>query len=228
VQRAGGGSGTVTSNVAAINCGISCSQVYDVGTSVTLTATPASRSTFSGWSGAGCSGTGTCTSIVTSDESVTATFTHGSSGAPGSPGSPGSPGTRTPKCTLKALSTSILLTAPKKRKHGKLVRPKFAPGALPIVVRCDQGARVTLTATVTEPIGKKPKRGKQRTKTIRLGPARISVRGNAGQTITLQLPHGLLADLKHHAKMSVALTLAATGSRGTGHVTGRIAALTGI
>ena len=65
VQRAGSGSGTVTSNVAAINCGISCSQVYDVGTSVTLTATPASGSTFSGWSGAGCAGTGTCTSIVT-------------------------------------------------------------------------------------------------------------------------------------------------------------------
>jgi hypothetical protein len=41
---------------------------------VTLTATAASGSTFAGWSGGGCSGTGTCTVTMTADKSVTANF----------------------------------------------------------------------------------------------------------------------------------------------------------
>jgi beta-lactam-binding protein with PASTA domain len=41
---------------------------------VTLTATPATSSTFTGWSGA-CSGTGSCVVTTNSSTSVTATFT---------------------------------------------------------------------------------------------------------------------------------------------------------
>jgi hypothetical protein len=41
---------------------------------VVLTATPSGGSTFSGWSGAGCTGTGTCTVAMTAAASVTATF----------------------------------------------------------------------------------------------------------------------------------------------------------
>src|SRR5207245_3663496 len=44
-------------------------------TVVTLTATPAAGSTFSGWSGGGCSGTGTCTVTMSAATTVTATFT---------------------------------------------------------------------------------------------------------------------------------------------------------
>ena len=40
-----------------------------------MTATPAANSTFSGWSGGGCSGTGTCSVAVTANTTVTATFT---------------------------------------------------------------------------------------------------------------------------------------------------------
>jgi hypothetical protein len=47
--------------------------MYSYNTSVTLTATPALGSIFSGWSGA-CSGTGTCTVVITQARSVTATF----------------------------------------------------------------------------------------------------------------------------------------------------------
>ena len=56
VTRAGTGSGTVNSSPGGINCGSDCSQAYDKGTVVTLSATPASGSEFVGWSGtADCS-----------------------------------------------------------------------------------------------------------------------------------------------------------------------------
>ena len=75
VMNAGAGSGTVTSSPSGITCAPDCTQAYDHGTSVTLTADPAAGSTFTGFTGAGCSGAGT-TCVVTMDEarSVTATF----------------------------------------------------------------------------------------------------------------------------------------------------------
>jgi Divergent InlB B-repeat domain/NHL repeat len=70
----GTGSGTVTSSPAGIDCPEECAASYVSGTVVTLTATPASGSAFAGWSGAGCSGTGTCVVTMNAAESVTATF----------------------------------------------------------------------------------------------------------------------------------------------------------
>jgi Cu/Zn superoxide dismutase len=66
---------TVTSSPAGITCGANCTQAYDSGTMVTLTAgTPASGSFFAGWSGGGCSGAASCVVTVTADVTVTATF----------------------------------------------------------------------------------------------------------------------------------------------------------
>jgi uncharacterized repeat protein (TIGR02543 family) len=67
------GNGTVTSSPSGINCGSTCSASYTSGTSVTLTAAPASGYTFSGWSGA-CSGTGSCTVSMTRARNITANF----------------------------------------------------------------------------------------------------------------------------------------------------------
>jgi hypothetical protein len=75
INKSGAGAGSVTSSPPGINCGATCSASYSSGTSVTLTATPATGSTFSGWSGSGCSGTGTCVVSVTAASSVTASFT---------------------------------------------------------------------------------------------------------------------------------------------------------
>ena len=72
--RAGTGTGTIDSAPAGINCGVDCREVYNANTVVTLTATPAGGSTFAGWTGGGCSGTGTCT-VTNFATSVTATFT---------------------------------------------------------------------------------------------------------------------------------------------------------
>ncbi|RPI80366.1 MAG: hypothetical protein EHM41_22875, partial [Chloroflexi bacterium] len=50
-SSAGTGNGTVSSNLAGINCGSDCSESYTSGTIVVLTATPTAGSVFSGWSG---------------------------------------------------------------------------------------------------------------------------------------------------------------------------------
>ena len=73
VNRSGSGSGTVTSNPAGIDCGATCSAPFNSGTTVSLTATPASGSTFTGWSG-DCSGTGLCSVIVNAAKNVAAAF----------------------------------------------------------------------------------------------------------------------------------------------------------
>ena len=84
VVLAGSGSGGVTGS--GIACPGTCSKSYAAGTVVTLTVSPGSGSSFSGWSGGGCSGTGTCTVTMSADQSVTATFTA----SPPSPPPPGS------------------------------------------------------------------------------------------------------------------------------------------
>jgi Divergent InlB B-repeat domain len=73
VKPEGTGSGTVMSSPLGINCGADCNEPYDEGTIVTLTATPAPDSTFSGWSA--CSGTGACTVTMNDSKEVIATFT---------------------------------------------------------------------------------------------------------------------------------------------------------
>jgi len=70
----GTGTGTVTSNPTGITCGADCNESYTDGQTVTLTATPNSGSTFTGWSG-DCSGTGACTVTMSTDRNVTASFT---------------------------------------------------------------------------------------------------------------------------------------------------------
>jgi uncharacterized repeat protein (TIGR01451 family) len=59
------GAGLVTSDGGGISCGSTCSVTFNLGTIVTLNAMPSPGSAFAGWSGAGCSGTGTC--MITMD-----------------------------------------------------------------------------------------------------------------------------------------------------------------
>jgi Divergent InlB B-repeat domain len=74
VTKSGAGTGTVTSSPTGIDCGTACAASYATGTQVTLTATPATGSSFTGWSGGGCTGTGTCVVTMTADTTVTAGF----------------------------------------------------------------------------------------------------------------------------------------------------------
>lgn len=80
------GSGSVSSSPPGVSCPGDCSETYPEGTSVTLTAAPASGWKFSGWGGA-CSGvTLSCSIAMESDRAVTATFQEEVSGPPPEPG----------------------------------------------------------------------------------------------------------------------------------------------
>lgn len=72
VAKSGTGSGTVKSSPTGITCGAVCSHEFPPSTTVTLSAQSARGSVFTGWSGGGCSGTGTCS--VTATNLVTAVF----------------------------------------------------------------------------------------------------------------------------------------------------------
>lgn len=71
VTKTGEGSGVITG--PDIDCGPDCSETYDEGASVTLTATANDGSLFAGWSG-DCAGTGTCQVTMDAAKEVTATF----------------------------------------------------------------------------------------------------------------------------------------------------------
>jgi hypothetical protein len=77
VTETGTGTGTVTSAPAGISCKPTCSANFASGTQITLTATPAAGSTFTGWTDATCEGTGTCTFTITAAKTVTANFGGG-------------------------------------------------------------------------------------------------------------------------------------------------------
>jgi len=74
VAKSGGGSGTVTTAPAGIDCGSTCSAAFADGTRVTLTAAPAAPSGFDGWLGAPCRGNGPCTLDMLDDYSAIAAF----------------------------------------------------------------------------------------------------------------------------------------------------------
>ncbi|MBZ5537885.1 MAG: hypothetical protein LAO31_18170 [Acidobacteriia bacterium] len=74
LTKAGSGTGTVTSAPPGINCGSTCSFSFSYNQQVTLTAQAGANSIFTGWSGEGCTGTGTCLVTMTQARNVTATF----------------------------------------------------------------------------------------------------------------------------------------------------------
>jgi hypothetical protein len=77
IAKSGAGGGTVTDASGAINCGATCSAGFTRTTTnpiVGLTATPDGTSVFNGWSGGGCSGTGTCSVTLSAATTVTASF----------------------------------------------------------------------------------------------------------------------------------------------------------
>ena len=74
VLKSGTGNGTVSSSPSGINCGVTCEAEFEEGKKVTLTQVVDAGSEFKGWSGAGCTGTGTCEVTVNAAKEVTAQY----------------------------------------------------------------------------------------------------------------------------------------------------------
>ncbi len=72
ISKPGIGTGIVSG--AGINCGDTCLALYSPATVVSLSAKADSGSTFAGWSGGGCSGTGLCVTTMNTATTITATF----------------------------------------------------------------------------------------------------------------------------------------------------------
>jgi subtilisin family serine protease len=102
ILKGGDGTGKVASASTGIDCGTICSANFLNNTTVTLTATADSGSTFTGWSGNGCTGTGPCD--VNTAASVTATFD-----APAVPSNPSTPSAGGGGCTIAQAGTNDAL-----------------------------------------------------------------------------------------------------------------------
>jgi hypothetical protein len=74
VLRGGSGAGRIVSEPAGIDCGSVCSRQFELGRSVLLTASPDPGSSFLGWSGVGCAGSGACRVVIAEATTVEARF----------------------------------------------------------------------------------------------------------------------------------------------------------
>jgi len=157
IVKAGTGSGSVTCNATA------CAATYPEGEEVTLAATAASDSTFAGWSGAGCSGTGSCVVTIEEDTTVTATFTANSKPEETCATNASlCPPPAEAKCIVPKLAKKSLRQAKSalKAAHcalGKVTKPKKKKG--PLVVKSSKpGAGTTLAAGTKVGLKLGPKR----------------------------------------------------------------------
>jgi hypothetical protein len=74
VLQAGTGSGRISIGAGGVTCESSCSHSFLEGTVVRMSASPQTGSSFRGWSGGGCSGTGLCEFALAANTIVTASF----------------------------------------------------------------------------------------------------------------------------------------------------------
>jgi hypothetical protein len=123
------GNGTVSSN--GINCGTDCTETYTDNTTINLTVTPDSGSTFAGWTGTDCADS----FAITADMNCTANFELLPPPTPPTPSTPSTP--PTPSYQLKVTKTG----------HGTI---KTIPTGINCGSDCQQhynrGTLVTLTA----------------------------------------------------------------------------------
>jgi hypothetical protein len=206
VSFTGSGSGTVVGG--GIDCPGTCTGTYLRGTTITLTATPDGTSTFVGWQGGGCSGTGTCTVTMSSAQAVVAGFAaKPSSNNTGNTQIGGSnanvdqtnlPGAN-PAYAGKATVSGTTITVPLTCKG-------------PVGTIC----AVTVSLTVTETLNgtkviavsaAKSKKPKTRKKTLALGHASANVKGGTTKRIAVKVNAAGLKLLATEHRLPVLITI---------------------
>jgi hypothetical protein len=146
----------VTSNGnPPINCGATCSALYDSGSVVTLTATPATGSNLTGWSGCDSVSGATCTVTMNAARSVTATFTLQTFTLSVSKTSPLGLGNGTVTSTSSPASSSQINcggTCSASYNYGTVVTLNATPDLLSIFdgwSGCDTASGTTCTVTMS-------------------------------------------------------------------------------
>jgi len=207
VSLAGSGSGTLMSSPLGIVCPETCSHTYATGTQVTLVATPASGSTFAGWSGGGwsgggCSGIGGCQVTMSSDLAVTATFETLRPATveklpPATLEMPPPGGHTLPSGSQAAATGSVSLA-------GSDISIQSS-GKVSVKLMC--AGTATCTGKLTLTVKGTAKKGKK-TKAETIGTAAFSIPAGKTATVTLTLIAAGLALLKtDHGKLSASITI---------------------
>jgi hypothetical protein len=184
VTKAGTGAGTVASSPAGIDCGTSCTAAYAYGTPVTLTATAAPGSTFAGWSGGGCSGTGPCTVALDSAMNLTATFNAVPRQAPEFGG-----------LKLKGKTVTV--------KHGKVTLALSCPATS--IGKCVGTDTLTTASKVVA--------AKKKAKILTLGKHRFSIPAGKSAKVTIKLNKTALKLLAKKHTLKIRQTVVARDSR---------------
>ena len=210
VTVGGSGSGKVTSTPAGISCPGTCSADFATGSKVTLTAGPSSGSTFAGWSGGACSGTGGCVVTMSLSQNVKATFGTVPPQTTTTTSSP--PPTKPPSCTLHAVSNRVAVKASKAHRNLK-------PRTLQLTVTCDQSAQVKVTGKVRSAARAKKGKKPPKPKTFRIRAVTGQAMAGAALKLTVQVPS---AALKRGRNDSAGFTLTVTNANGSGTATATI------
>ena len=145
IAKAGSGQGSITCD------GAPCASTYPEGTALTLAASPASGSTFAGWSGAGCSGAGACQVTLAADTTITATFNA-------NPPPSAEERCVVPQLVAKTLAQARSALTAAHCTLGKLTKPKKKG---PLIVKSSSpaaGATLAAASKVNLTLGPKPKK----------------------------------------------------------------------
>jgi hypothetical protein len=177
VAKTGSGGGSVACDGAA------CAGSYPDGTTVVLTATPDSSSTFGGWSGAGCSGTGSCSLTITGDTTVAAAFDKKPEPVPTSPAPP-PPGPE-PGAT--------------KAPQGNV---PVQEGAALVKLTCTGSSSCSGTAKL---YAKVPQGKNGKKKTVLIGKAPFNIPDGKSKTLKVKLSGAAKQELKKKGKLKVQL-----------------------
>ena len=158
VNKVGPGSGSVSCDGGA------CASSYPEGTTVTLTAAADSGSSFTGWAGGGCSGTGNCVVTLNADTTVTASF---ETNPPPPPPPPAGTAIAPAKATVKGNKAFIGLTC----KGGGACK-----GVLKLFAKLPVGGKKS-----------KHKRNHRKSKLVLIGKRSFSIAAGKSKTIKVKI-----------------------------------------